>query len=97
MDPVRRTQENLYAQLLSIRDSMCKTLACSVENAGNQQVSSPATASDEASKNPEIDELKAENKKMEYRVTHLMRAIEDLEKAKKWMMKQHIQEYVVIQ
>lgn len=81
MDPVRRTQEQLYAQLLSIRESMCKTLTSAVENAGNQQASGPAAAN--AGANPEVAELKAENKKMEYRVTHLLRAIEDLEKAKK--------------
>ncbi len=57
---------------------MCKTLTEAV--AGGAAASGSAAGSQS---NAEADELRAENKKLSYRVTHLLRTIEEIESAKK--------------
>ena len=85
-DPLRRCQEDLYSHLLSVREAMCSSLSSAVENAGNAAASAemgPASSVVSSKETAaESEELRAENKKLNYRVTHLLRAIEEKEKAK---------------
>ena len=75
-DAVRKTMEAHYAQLLAIREGYYQTLCTSlkeVEGGGQAQA-----ASGEKS---EADELRAENKKLNYRITHLLKTIDEKEAA----------------
>ena len=84
-DPLRRCQEDLYSHLLSVREAMCSALSSTVENAGSAALSEMGPASSAGGSKEtaaEAEELRAENKKLNYRVTHLLRAIEEKEKAK---------------
>ena len=84
-DPIRKLQEQLYEQLIAIREGFHQTLTTAVAEVASAApvASAPATAEDGEEpivvKNAEVEQLKSQNKKLEYRIVHLLRAIEDLE------------------
>ena len=69
-DPVRQVQEDIYKQLLAIREGM----ACTID-AACEELSNAAPASDPA----EVATLKQDKAKLEYRVKHLKAALEKAE------------------
>ena len=69
-DPVRQVQEDLYNQLLAIReDTACVIEAACEELSGAAPVEDPA----------EVAAIKADKVKLEYRVEHLKKALEKAE------------------
>lgn len=57
---------------------MCKTLSEAVAAAGAGSGGQRGAA--KSQNQQEVEELKAENKKLSYRVTHLLRALDELDK-----------------
>ena len=91
-DPIRKVQEQLYEQLLAIREGVHQTLVSAITEAETAAASTPA-ATQQTAEAPkatgeadpklaeENEKLKAENKKLEYRIVHLLRTIDSLEAA----------------
>jgi hypothetical protein len=67
-DPVRKVQEEMYAQLLAVREGFALALKTACDDASCEK---PDKASQQ-----EIEALRAENAKLKYRVTHLLRALD---------------------
>ena len=77
-DPVRKVQELVYQQLLSIRAGLANTVTAALKEA--EGGSAPAGSGDDAKvSSEEADKLRAENKKLEYRIGQLLRAIDEIE------------------
>lgn len=81
VDPVRSTQEQLYAHLIAIREGMHKSLVEAIDTASSV-TGSAAAGTEKSAIDSEAESLRAENKKLQYRVTHLLRTIDELESAK---------------
>ena len=82
-DPIRQIQEKLYTQLLAVREGFATTLTSAISEAENATPSTkPAeetkvsAASNEAD-SEELTKLRAENKKLNYRVLHLKKALDE--------------------
>jgi len=62
-----------------VRDGFAQTLAASLE----QCIGKPAGSAQKSAAEVEVDELRAENKKLQYRVTHLLKTVAEVEAAGK--------------
>jgi hypothetical protein len=67
-DPIRQVQEEFYAQLLALRDGFAQTLTLACDAAESK----PQVGSSE-----EVEKLRAENKKLLYRIDHLKLAVDE--------------------
>ena len=70
-DPVQDIQEQLLKSLITIRDGFNNTLLAATQEVEN--------AKGKVNDQNEVDHLRAENKKLNYRVIHLLRTIEEIE------------------
>ena len=88
-DPVRKIQEQLYEQLVVIREGFHQTVAAALSevNSAASAAHAPTTTgvvSEEkpAVRNEEMEKLRSDNAKLNYRIGHLLRTIDELEAAK---------------
>ena len=81
-DPVKKVQEELYQQLLVLREGLYQTMAIALE----QPVSANGTVGPAQGEGPASEEgkkLKEDNTKLKYRVKFLKNTIEEMEAGKK--------------
>ena len=71
-DPVRKIQEQLYEQLIAVREGFATTLSSALTQVETASV--PAEQSSASS--DEVAKLRAENAKLKYRVKHLVKALD---------------------
>ena len=76
--PIRKLQEEHYAQLLALRDGYYKTVKEVIDMA--EQGGKADNAGSSGDGNEEMDKLAEENKKLNYRITHLLRVLEEQDK-----------------
>ncbi len=75
---MRQVQEELYQRLLSIRQGLAKSLDSTCSEV-ESRAASPEAKAIAAAGSAEADELRAENKKLQYRIQHLLKTIEEIE------------------
>lgn len=75
-DPIRKIQEQLYTALLSVREGFHQTIVEAIDVSQSGSDKSPAATS-ESEQDKEITQLRAENKKLNYRIVHLLRALDE--------------------
>ena len=81
-DPVRKIQEQLYEQLIAIREGFAQTLTTAITEADKApQNGSAAVEEVKGADSQEVIALRAENKKLNYRVVLLLRSIDEIEDA----------------
>jgi len=86
-DPVRKVQEELYHSLLAIREGLYQTVKTACEEVESKatgavkQESKVIVVEDkgDSGKDIEITALKTENKKLNYRIKHLLTTIDEIE------------------
>ena len=72
----------MYGQLIAIREGFHQALSTALTNdSAGGQVEESKTAT---TGNEEVEGLRAENKKLKYRITHLLRTIDEIEASAKW-------------
>lgn len=89
-DPVKKIQEEMYQQLLVLREGILQSLEASIATAtggvpaqsAQPVAASPATASS-TEVAAELAKLREENTKLKYRVGFLVKTLDEVEK-KKW-------------
>ena len=91
-DPVRKIQEQLYEQLIAIREGFAQTLTTAIAEADKApQNGSAAVEEVKEADSQEVIALRAENKKLNYRVVQLLRTIDEIEDAQaKWNLESQI-------
>ena len=69
-DPVRKIQEQLYEQLIAIREGFAQTLTTAIAEADKVAPQNGSAAAEETkgADSEEVIALRAENKKLNYRV-----------------------------
>ena len=80
-DPVRKIQEQLYEQLIAVREGFAQTLSTAIAEAEKAPQNGSAAAEGKGADSEEVIALRAENKKLNYRVVHLLRTIDEMEAA----------------
>lgn len=81
-EPVKKLQDEMYHQLLILRE----TLAQTIEEAIKQSASAPANAYAEQKEGvanaseEEMKKLKDENQRLNYRIKHLIKTLNEVEK-----------------
>ena len=82
-DPVSQVQQQVYSQLIAIREGFAQALAGAMvdtpSSAAGASAAQPSKSAAAAGDSEEVLNLRAENKKLKYRVAHLLRAIDEIE------------------
>ena len=76
--PVRQVQEQLYAQLIAIREGFYQTVQTAMKEVSSGGAESTTAVVDNATSEEAVN-LRSENKKLNYRITTLLRTIDEIE------------------
>ena len=69
--------------MIAIRDGFAQTLTVSLKECESSKPPAAAASNAPSASQAEVVELRAENKKLKYRVSHLLKTIDEVESATK--------------
>ena len=72
-DPVKKLQEEMLAEMIQLRANLAKSIESAILSGGSGGAGGQTVSKEE------FEKVQAENKKLKYRVKHLLRALGDQE------------------
>ena len=70
VDPIKKLQEEMLQEMIKLRANLAKSIESAIQSGGSGGASGQTVSKEE------FEKVQAENKKLKYRVKHLLRALD---------------------